>query len=93
MVADTEMEVPSADVDREVAVEHRDGRLGGEADLVCGALDHRTGIDLGPVLGEDLRQQALDDVAPNRDLVVFGDTVAGPVLHRARRHRAHGSAV
>src|SRR5919201_4404037 len=82
VLADTEMEMPRADVNGEVTVERRDGRLGGEADFVRGAFDHRAGTDLRPVLGEDLGAQTLDDVASNGDLVVLRDAAAGLMLHR-----------
>src|SRR5262245_34345682 len=92
MLADAEMKVPGADVDRQVAVENRQRRHRGEADLVGRALDHRTREDFCPVPAEDFRQQALDDVAVRGDLVVFGDDAVGPPLPHARCHRAHGSA-
>src|SRR5438552_3049454 len=92
MLADAEVEVPRADVHREVAVEHRERGLRGEPDLVGGALDDRAREDLGPVLAEELGQQPLDGVAPDGDLVVLGHATVRSVLHRARRHGAHGSA-
>src|SRR5882724_1607731 len=77
VLADTEVEVPRPHVHREVAVEHRDGRFRGEADLVGGALDHRAREDLGPVPAEELAEQALDGVAADGDLVVLGHAAPG----------------
>src|SRR5207253_356365 len=77
VLADTEVEVPRPHVDREVAVEHRDGRFRGEADLVGSALDHGAREDLGPVTVEQLAEQALDGVAADGDLVVLGHAAPG----------------
>src|SRR5215470_11153386 len=92
MLTDAEMKVPGADIDREVAVEHRERRGGGETYFVGRALDHGPREDLRPVSTEDFHKQALDDVAAQRDVVVLGDGAVGALLHHARRHGAHGSA-
>src|SRR5262249_54260248 len=93
MLADAEMKMPGADVDRQVPVEHRQRWRGREAGFVGGSVDHGPRGDLRPVAAEDLRQQTLDDVAFHGNVVVLRDGAAGSLLHHACRHRAHGSAI
>src|SRR6185369_5808657 len=89
VIVDAEVEMPGAGIDGQVAVEHRDLRRRRELDLVGGALDQGPDGELGPVLGEEPHEQALDPVARDGHIVILGRRPIETVLDLWRRVLAH----
>src|SRR5690606_4633885 len=68
VLADAQVEVPGAEVDRDVPVVQGDrGRGAGGADLPGGTLDDRAEVDVLPVVGEDGRDQAEERLLVDRE--------------------------
>jgi hypothetical protein len=96
VVADADVEVAAAVVDRDIAVEHRQAGRRPEAQLVGSALDERPEADLGPPRpGEQLGQHVVEDLGVGRErerldvadallVVAIGGGVVAGVADRAR---------
>ncbi len=94
VVVHAEVEVPGAEVDGHVAVQHADLRRGGEADLEHRALDERAHGQMGPVLAEQLRHEPLDPVARHVQVEVLDRAAVDLVLdRRCRAGRRMGSSL